>query len=223
MTEEKSVLRWGGLAGMAAPILSILTAVTMFGFLPSAPAGPHGPVVRYPEVREAFVLAESFALASLVFGVAFTIGLLAALRRASPAPAYWAAGLGFMSLAVFAVEAVPRVVFLEISDLYHAPGATAQDQATLALIWQTTQSMFYQLDTAGVIFSTLGYILAGIAMLRHPAFGKRIGAVVIALALAALVGLFFLGVHSLSYAPLGLFVLIILPLTLGWKLYRLSR
>jgi len=79
------------------------------------------------------------------------------------------------------------------------------------------------LDTAAVIFVAIGYILFGIAMLRNPAFGKRFGGVTMVLALAGLVGVYLLGINSIFFAPLGLFVLIFLPILLGWKVYSLSR
>ncbi|HEX2714952.1 MAG TPA: hypothetical protein VHM88_22420, partial [Candidatus Acidoferrales bacterium] len=100
---------------------------------------------------------------------------------------------------------------------------TAQDQATLALIWQATQGLFSQFDTAAVIFLLAGYILLGIAMLQNPALGKRFGVTTIGLALAGLIGLYLLGIESISFAALGLFVFIVLPILLGWKVYRLSK
>lgn len=223
MSEEKNVLRWGGLAGMLSPILTILTAITLFGFVRPAPAGLQGSVMRYPDVRVTFALGESFSLVSVILSVAFYLALYSALRGTSLAPALWGTGLSLLSVAVLAVEGVPRVAFGRISDLYHAPGATPQDQATLALIWHTTQSIFSELDTAAIIFQTMGYILLGIAMLWNPAFGKRLGGVTIVLALAGFVGLYLLGIDSILFAPLGLFVLILIPLLLGWKVYSLSR
>ena len=40
------------------------------------------------------------------------------------------------------VEDTTQVAFDPISNLYHAPGATAADQHTLTLLWQATQGMF---------------------------------------------------------------------------------
>ena len=56
---------------------------------------------------------------------------------------------------------------------------------------------------------TTGYILSGIAMLRNPTLGRGLGGPVVVLALIALAGLYLLGIDSLLYAPLGLFVLIL--------------
>jgi len=223
MSEEKRVLRWGGLAGVLSALFIILTAITLFGFVPPAPADPTELVMRYPDVRAAMAVAETFYLVGVIFLVAFYLALYRALRGTSLAPALWGTGLSFLGLAVLAAEVAPRVAFSVISDLYHAPGATPQAQATLALIWQTTQGIFNELDTAAVMFVSIGYILFGIAMLRNPAFGKRFGGVTMVLALAGLVGVFLLGINSIFFAPLGLFVLIFLPILLGWKVYSLSR
>jgi hypothetical protein len=223
MSEDKSVLRWGGLAGVASPILTLLTAVTLFGFVPQAPADTYGLVQRYPDVRAAYAMGETLSLVSVMLAVAFYLALYHALRGTSLAPALWGIALALLGMAALAVQGVPRVVFGSISDLYHAPGATPQDQATLVLIWQTTESLFKELDSAALIFQATGYILFGIAMLKNPNFGKTYGGVTIVLALAGLTGLYVLGINSLLFAPLGLFVFILLPLFLGWKLLRVSR
>ena len=221
--QEKSVLRWGGLAGMLSSILLILTAITLFGFVPPAPADPAGLVMRYPEVRTATIVGQTFSLVSVVVAVAFFLALYRALRGTSLASAQFGTGLSLLGLAVLAVEGVPDVAYAKIADLYHAPGATPPDQATLALIWQTTQALFSQYDTAALILLALGYILLGLAMLRNPSFGKSFGGVSMVLGLAGLVGVYLLGITSALFAAFGLGVLIILPFLLGWKVYRLSR
>ena len=75
----------------------------------------------------------------------------------------------------------------------------------------------------GFILLVLGYILLGIAMLRHTSFGKAFGAVSVVLGLAGLVGISLFSVDSTSYAPFGLIIFVILPLLLGWRVYSLSR
>src|SRR5438445_3461752 len=51
--EDKSVLRWGGLAGMLGGIVFIFVPVILFGFVPPAPASPAELVARFPTVRAA--------------------------------------------------------------------------------------------------------------------------------------------------------------------------
>ncbi|MEE8199495.1 MAG: hypothetical protein V3R48_07280 [Thermoplasmata archaeon] len=48
MEEEKSVLRWGGLAGILGGIIFILTLVIVIAFVPPEPADPEGLVMRSP-------------------------------------------------------------------------------------------------------------------------------------------------------------------------------
>lgn len=220
---KDNLLRWGGLAGMLSAVLLVLTAVTLFGLVPRAPASPQALVARYPDVRFATTVGETFSLASVIVFVPFLVALYMALRRTSPTPAAFGTGVGFLGVAVLAVEGVPDVAYAQISNLYHAPGATPQDQATLALIWQTTQGLFSQYDTASFILLALAFIILGVAMLRSPTFGKGFGGVSIALGLAGLIGVYLLGITSAVFAPVGLGVLIILPFLLGWKVFRLSR
>ncbi len=220
MNEEQNAMRWGGLAGMLSPIFTILTAITLFGFTPQAPSDTYGTIMRYPDVRVAYAVGETFSLFSVALALAFYLGMCLALRRGNLALALWGTGLSMLGLAVLSAQGAPRVAFGAISDLYHASGATVQDPATLALIWQATESIFLEMDTAALIYQTLGYIVLGIAMFRNPAFGKRLGGITIVLALAGLAGLHLLGINSPAFAPLGLFVFLLLPLFLGWKVYR---
>jgi hypothetical protein len=97
------------------------------------------------------------------------------------------------------------------------------EQATLALVWQATQGMFYEFDTAAVLLLSTGIIVLGVAMLRAPAFGNGFGGLTMVLGAAALVGGFFFGVTSFLAALLVVPIYIVLPILLGWKLYRLSR
>ena len=50
---EKSVLRWGGLAGVLGAIFLILAFVTRGAFVGLDPTGAEGPVMRFPDVRAA--------------------------------------------------------------------------------------------------------------------------------------------------------------------------
>jgi hypothetical protein len=222
MEQQKRVLLWGGLAGIASSAFIVLTAVTFFGFVPPATAGVHGVAMRYPEARTAFAVGETFSLVGGILAVPYVLALFQALRGNALAPALWATGLTLLGQAVLAVEKVPRVLFSRMSDLYHAPGATDQDRETLAIMWQANQALFDQFDTSALLLILTGAILGGVAMFPNPAFGKKLGLVTIVLASAGLTGLYFLGIGSVVFAAFGLTVFIVLPIVLGWKLYRLS-
>lgn len=222
-SEEKSVLRWGGLAGMAGGILFILVPVILFGFVPQAPADPASVVSRFPAVRAAITAGNFVNFIVNCLWVAFFLGLYRALRGTSPAPALFGSVLGLLGLGVLFVESSTQVAFDPISNLYHAPGATPPEQATLALVWQATQGMFNQFDTAAILLLPTGIVVLGVAMLRSPSFGKVFGWLSVVLGAAAIIAGFLFGTASVVAAVVDIPIFILFPILLGWKTYRLSR
>jgi hypothetical protein len=226
MEQEKSVLRWGGLAGMLGGILFILTFVVVI-------AGPVGMeeiadlealVMRFPDVRAARVVENSLYLAALILGVPLFLALYRALRGTNLAGALFGSVLGILGLVVLAAGALPHVATAPISDLYHAPGATPVDQATLVLMWQATQGIFDALLITGLVIVPIGLFVLGVAMLGSLALGKGFGWVSVVLGVLGIAAAAVLLVDPLSpIAAVGIFALIIFYLVLGWKVYSLSR
>jgi hypothetical protein len=226
MEQEKSVLRWGGLAGMLGGILFILAFVVVI-------VGPVGMeeiadlealVMRFPDVRTARVVENSLYLLALILGVPLFLALYRALRGTNLAAALLGSVLAILGLGVLAAGALPHVATAPISDLYHAPGATPVDQATLVLIWQATQGIFDALLIAGLVIVPVGLVALGVAMLGSPAFGKGFGWVSVVLGVLGVVAAAVLLVDPLSpIVAVGVFALIIFYLVLGWKVYSLSR
>jgi hypothetical protein len=224
MDEEKSVLRWGGLAGLLGGIIFILVFVIVIVFVGADPAEPEGEVMRFPDIRAARTVEDSLYLVVLILWVAHFLALYRALRGTSLAPALFGSVVGIVGLGVLAAGALPHVASAPISDLYHAPGATPQDQATLVLIWQATEGIFDALFGAGLVLVPIGYIALGVAMLGTPAFGKGFGWVSVALGVIGVVAASVLLVDPLSpSAFLGVLALIVFHIVVGWKVYSLSR
>jgi hypothetical protein len=224
MDEEKSVLRWGGLAGLLGGIIFILVFVIVIVFVGADPAEPEGEVMRFPDIRAARTVEDSLYLVVLILWVAHFLALYRALRGTSLAPALFGSVVGIVGLGVLAAGALPHVASAPISDLYHAPGATPQDQATLVLIWQATEGIFDALFGAGLVLVPIGYIALGVAMLGTPAFGKGFGRVSVALGVIGVVAASVLLVDPLSpSAFLGVLALIVFHIVVGWKVYSLSR
>jgi hypothetical protein len=121
------------------------------------------------------------------------------------------------------IEDTTQFAFDPISNLYHAPGATPADQATLALIWQATQGMFNEFDVAATLLLSTGLIVLGVAMMRAPAFGKVFGGLSAAFGAAQILGISLFSTNSAAYAPFALLAFLIFPVLFGWKLYSLSR
>jgi hypothetical protein len=103
-----------------------------------------------------------------------------------------------VGLGVLAAGALPHVATAPISDLYHAPGATPEDQATLVLIRQATQGIFDALFVVGLLLLPIGVIALGVAMLGEAVFGKGFGGVSVVIGVVGVVAASVLLVDPLS-------------------------
>ena len=168
MDEEKSVLRWGGLAGILGAIIFVLVFVVVIVFVGADPAQPEGELMRFPDIRAARTVEDGLYLVVLILWVAHFLALYRALRGASLAPALFGSVLGIVGLGVQATGALPHVATAPISDLYHAPRSTPEDQATLVLMWQATEGIFDALFGVGLLLVPIGFIALGVAMLGAP-------------------------------------------------------
>jgi hypothetical protein len=222
--EEQSVLRWGGLSGILGGLIFILVFVIVIVFVGPDPAEPEGEVMRFPDIRAARTVEDSLYLVVLILWVLHFLALYRALRRTSLAPALFGSVLGIVGLGVLAAGALPHVATAPISDLYHAPGATSDDRATLVLMWQATQGIFDALFGVGLVLVPIGFIAIGVAMLRAPAFGKGFGRLSVALGVIGVIAASILLIDPLSpMAFVGVLALIVFHLVLGWKVYSVSR
>jgi hypothetical protein len=160
----------------------------------------------------------------LILWIVHFLALYRALRGTSLAPALFGSVLGIVGLGVLATGALPHVATAPISDLYHAPRATPEDQATLVLVWQASQGIFDALFGVGLLLVPIGYIALGVAMLGAEVIGNGIGWVSVVLGVIGVVAACVLLVDPLSpIAFIGVLALIAFHLVLGWKLYSLSR
>ena len=224
MEQEKSVLRWGGLAGMLGGILFILTWVVAGVFVPPDPADLAGWVTRFPDIRAARVVENGLYLVALILEVTLFLALYRALRRTSLTPALFGSVLGILGLTVMMVSTTPHVAHAPLSDLYHAPGATPVDQATLALLWQAIKGIFDAMLYVGFFIVPIGLITLGVAMLGSPTFGKGFGWMSVVLGVVGLVAAILQLVDTSSMSGAGsYFASLIFYFVLGWKVYSLSR
>ena len=172
---ENRVPRWGGLAGLIGGVLFIIVFGIVGVFVGAEPAGPDGAIARFPDIRAARTVENGLYLVVLALWAIHVVALFRALRETSLAPALVGGALGILGLAVLAAGALPHAASVAIADLYHAPGATPADQATLALIWQGTEGIFNALLVTGLVILPMSLLAFGAAMLGDPAFGKRYG------------------------------------------------
>ena len=222
--QEKSVLRWGGLDGMLGGILFILVMVFVVVFVPPDPTDLAGFVTRFPDIQATRVVENVIYLVALLLAVPLFLALYQALRKTSLAPALFGSVLGIMGLTAMVISATPHVAHAPLSALYHAPGATPADQATLALMWQPIWGMFNAPLYVGFFVVPIGLILLGVAMFGAPTFGKGFGGVSVVLGVLGLVAAVLQMADPASGTGVGsYFAGIIFYLVLGWKVYSLSR
>jgi hypothetical protein len=220
---DKSILRWGGLASIGGALLFILVFVWVIVLAGSEPAGPAGPITRFPEIRTVRTVENGFYLVVLMLWVPIYPALYRRLLPARPAPALAGGALGTIGLGVLATGAIPHAATSRLSDLYHAPGASAEDRATLALVWQGVQGVFDALLLTGLLVMSVAIVLLGLAMRADAAFGKAapwVSVMVGTVGLAA--GTVVLLDPASLVAALGIFALIGFHIVVGWRTYRLS-
>lgn len=221
--QERSVLRWGGLAGIVGAIVFLVSIVYQVAFVgTNTTAAGAGPVMRFPGVQTQIIIGQTLFLVGVLLFVPLFIALTWSLRRSQLAPALFGGLLSFLGLAVLAVESEPNVAMAQISAQYHAAGATAAQQANAVQLWQATQAMFNQFDTCAYIFLSVGFLVLGVAFYNSSSFGKLLGALSAAFGLAGLIALASFAVDSAAFSPFALLTFAIFPLVFGWKVYRLS-
>jgi hypothetical protein len=224
MENEKIVLRLGGLAGILAFIVWIVE-LPLFGFVD--PFTLEG-LVRFPDVRAALGMSTILMMTIAFLSIALVLALYRALRGTNIAFALFGSVLGVIGYIATALgDASTFFAFTPISDLHHAPAATPETQATLGILWQTTQGITTTFFFVGSLFMVMCFIVLGVAMLRAPAFGRGFGVVSIVLGVIGLAGvvasLLIPGETGVQVMGIAVFAnLIFLPL-FGWKLFRLSR
>lgn len=184
---------------------------------------PEQSLMRFPDIRAARTVENSLYLGVLLLWVIHCLALYRGLRRTSPTPALFGTALSILGLVVLAAGALPHVATAPLSDLYHAAGATPQDQATLVLVWHGIHAMFDALLFTGLAIVPLGLIPLGAAMLRAPGYGKPMGRTTIALGAATLAAATAVLVGgSAIMAGVGVLGLTGFHLTLGWRTHRLA-
>lgn len=221
---DQSILRWGARAGILGGILMLFVFVFVGAVVGPDPAGPEGPISRFPEIHAARTLENSLYLVVLALWAIQFLALYRALRGTSLAGALSGSILSIMGLAVMAAGALPHIATTRLSMLYHTPGATPQDQATLALLWQANQGIFDALLVAGLVLVPFGLVALGIAMLKAPAFGKGYGGATVTLGVAGIGSAAGVLIDPLSpVAVVGFLALIVFHLVLGWRVRSLAK
>jgi hypothetical protein len=219
LEQERRVLRWGGLGGMIGSILFIVVFVIVFLFVGSDPNEPMG----FPEIQIARTLEDGLYLAVFILWIPHLLALYRALRAERLAPALFGSVLSIVGYVVLAAGALPHIATLAVSNLFHAPAASADGQAALELMWKAVYGVFDALLVVGLTFATIGVICLGAAMIKNAKFGRGIGWISVVLGVIGIVAASVLLWNPSTLAAIAIFGLIIFHAVAGWKTYRLSK
>jgi hypothetical protein len=184
---------------------------------------PEQSLTTFPEIETARMVENGLYLGVLLLWLIHGLGLYRALRRTSPTPALVGAALSMLGLVLLAAGAIPHVATAPLSDLYQAPGATPQDQATLVLLWLGIEAVFEALLYTGLVILPLGLIALGTAMFGAPGYGPRLGGATLAFGVAGLAAAAAVLAGATDMAALGVLALIGFHLLLGRRTLKLAK
>ena len=222
--QEKSVLRWGGLAGILGGIILILSMVVVVGFVPADPPTFSELVARFPNVQMIRVAENVLYLLGLVSGIPLFLAMFLSLRKTSLAPALFGSALSIVGLIAMIAFATPHVAHSPLSEIYHTPGTTLEAQETLGLIWKAIWGVTDTPLYVGFFVGMLGITLLGVAMFRSPDFGKGLRWVSVVLgAVGFLAALLQLIDTASDIGALSFIIYIVFYFVLGRKIYSLSK
>jgi hypothetical protein len=217
--QERSVLRWGGLGGMAGSIVLVIVFAIVAVFVGSDPNEP----MAFPGIRVARTFEDGLYLAVMILWIPLFLALYRALRHERLAPSLFGSVLGIVGLVILAAGALPHITTLAISDLLQAPGTPMGDQAAQEL-WKGAYGVFDALLIVGLIFATIGVACLGTAMIKNPKFGRAVGWISVILGVAgAVASAILLWNPGSPAAVVAMGGLIIFGVVSGLKTYRLSR
>lgn len=222
--QEKSVLRWGGNAGLIGGVVFILSMVVAAGFVPDDPQTYSELAARFPDVLMLRVAENILYLLGLVSGVPLILALFMSLRKTSLAPALFGSALGIVGLIAMIVFATPHVAHSLLSEIYQSPGTTVEAQETLGLIWKAVWGVTDTPLYVGFFVGMLGFTLLGIAIFKSPYFGKVLPWVSVVIGVTGFVAALFQLISPPSdMGAASFFAYIILYFVLGTKIKRLSK
>jgi hypothetical protein len=224
MENEKSVLRWGGLAGILAFIVWIVE-MPLYGYVD--PFTPEG-LMRFPDVLVALGVSTILCMTTAFLSVALVLVLYRTLRGTSQTLSLLGSVSGVIGYVATALgDASTFLAFAPISDLYHAPGVTPEAQASAVLLWKTTMGLTHTFFFIGSLFMMIGFIVLGVAMLKTLTFGRRFGGVSLLLGVLGFAGvitsLFIPGITGMQVMGIAVFANIVFLPLFGWKTLRLSK
>lgn len=210
-------------AGIGALLTALLIPLQIVAFIVWQP--PDGGVTEWFELFQdsPFIGLVSFDLVILleeVLVIPIALALYVVLRRSSASLALMAAGMWFVSIALF-VGSNTGFEMLALSNGY-AEAATQAERATYLAAGQAMLTAYMEQGSSfvvGYVLASLAGMLIGLAMLRSTVF-PRIAAWAAIVANILGFGLFLPGI-GVPLSIVSVFILIAWYALVGWRLLRL--
>lgn len=222
--QEKSVLQWGGISGIAGGILALGVMVFVAIVLPGEPSSLQEWVTRFPDIRVLRTIENIIYIMALIFQIPLFAALFMALKKTKLAPALFGSIFGIIGISSMLFSAAPHIAHYRIANLYQTLEPGALDLATISILWQAIWGMFDEMLYIGFLVVPIGFILFGIAMFKTPAIGKGFAVTSLILGFlgfaAALVQIMF------PASPIGavsFFSILLYCFIFGIKVYRISK
>ncbi|OPY33129.1 MAG: hypothetical protein A4E32_00803 [Methanomassiliicoccales archaeon PtaU1.Bin124] len=219
--DQKSIVRIGGVAGLLAGFSFILAAIALLGG--SVSNGPNELVQNFPQVSTSMAIGDGLYLITVLSLFILVIALYHELRRQNSFLAMVGGGIGSIGLSALAIGSMPHVAYSKISEIFHSPTTTSEEQTSLVHMWQAVHGIFNEMDTVGFMLLALGFIILSLAMRRSPSFGRRVGCAGVILGATVLFGMSIFTMDSSAIFPFVLIAFVIMPVLFGSNLFRISR
>jgi len=173
--QEKSVLRWGGLAGIIGGVLFILAMVVAEGLIPPAPESTTDLIARFPDIQLLRFAENTSYLLGLVCGIPLCLALFWALKNDRLAPALFGSALAIVGLVSMIISATPHVAHHRVAKMLNMAEAAAGTHETLGLIFESVWGVFDAPLYVGFLVGMIGFMILGAAILGSDKFGKIFG------------------------------------------------
>ena len=220
--QDRQLVRWGGMAGVAGAILLIASAVvvTVLG-LPDA--SDVETLTDFADIESGRIAEHFLYLGALVMFALHVVVLHRMLRVAHHAAALFGAVIATFGLVIMAASSMLHLSTSPLADLYTAPDASAEDLRAIEYAWHAAQSVFDTMLVTGVLLVPIGIVLFGVAMWRSSAFGPALTWFTVALGVIGIVGAVIAVIDPGSmFAAAAVLAIALFHLIIGWGTFRLG-
>jgi hypothetical protein len=219
---DRRLIRWGGIAGLAGPLLLIgsVVVVTVLG-LPDA--SDVETLRDFADIESGRIAEHFLYLGALVMFALHVFVLQRMLTRANQTAALFGTVIAAFGLVIMAASSVLHLSTAPLFDLYNEPGTSPEDLRAIEYAWHGAQSVFDTMLITGVLLVPIGIVLFGVAMRSSSAFGSGVTWLTIGLGAVGIIGAVIAVIDPGSmFAAAGVLAIALFHLSAGWRTFRLG-